>query len=202
MRAPSDNRRLSFEPSNPLHAYDFSPDDQMLYERVDGDGIARPMGDCPNRAIGSYESPVSDVHEERVGPRERSVFSWTESGSLTAPTPADGTRLFVQSFPKNDTRIQVSNGGGDLAALAQRREGIVLPRDGWTTDDRGCTPNRVGSRIGHADPTGNHGSDGRGHSHLSLRCQPDGQRILALAPDPREVAPLTILSNWQASLKQ
>jgi hypothetical protein len=109
--------------------------------------------------------------------------------------------IYVQSFPKTEIRIQVSNGGGNFARW--RKDGKELfyrALDGrlmsapvrdtgrrlelGTAAQFGITVPFVGDRF------------------YAYDISADGQRVLSLAPDGSENTPVIALMNWQAALKK
>ena len=119
------------------------------------------------------------------------AYSSSESGDQ---------EIYVQSFPRPDERVKVSNNGGNfvrwrtdgkelfyratdgrLMAVPVRDSGHGLEFD--TPAALGVTVSLVGGRF------------------YSYDVAADG-RILALVPERSEEAPLTILVNWQAGLKK
>jgi hypothetical protein len=127
---------------------------------------------------------------------------FSPNGNWVAYSSNAGGRyeILIQSFPKNDTRIQVSNSGGNFARW--RRDGkelFYISTDGQLMAATVRETSRgleLGApvKLGIAAPA-------VGGRFYSYDVSADGQRILALAPDASENAPLTVLMNWQASLK-
>ena len=97
------------------------------------------------------------------GKQQPFPFLQTEANEAAAVLSPDGRWLayasdvsgnyavYVQSFPGGDGKRQVSTGGGCRAALAERRERVVLPRVGRQIDgqhrSRGGTSFEIGTPV-------------------------------------------------------
>jgi Tol biopolymer transport system component len=193
-------QRVVLESPSELHAYDFSPDGHMLlYSRVEGDGsrslcvMSYPQSNPASRKPVLYLKNSLPLANAQFSPDGRWVAYSTNTGGRN--------EIFVQSFPNNETRIQVSNSGGDFPRW--RKDGSELfyrATDGQVMTAavhktaRGLelgTPSSLGITVPIAG----------GAATYSYDISADGQRILALTPDPSENAALTILTNWRAPLR-
>jgi hypothetical protein len=111
--------------------------------------------------------------------------------------------IYVRGFPDNGVKIPVSNGGGGLARW--RRDGKELfyrALDGRLmaalvrSTDKALEFGAPAALFSTTEPAGVFA--------YPYDVSPDGQRILALAPAAVEAgaSPLTVIVNWQATLKK
>jgi Tol biopolymer transport system component len=187
------------ESTHAVYADDFSPGGELLYEQVEEDGLRAlwllpyPPSRAANRQAALYLKSPATLSNAQFSPDGR----WVAYSSNAGGRP----EIYIQSFPKGEIRrIQISNNGGDFPRWTRTgKELFYRAADGnlmaaaIRETARGvepAAPALQGIRI-----------PASGGRYFSYDISPDGQRILALAPDTSENTPLTILMNWQASLK-
>jgi serine/threonine-protein kinase len=123
---------------------------------------------------------------------------WVAYGSAESGRP----EIYVQSFPKTDNRVQVSSAGGSLARW--RKDGKELFYRGPDGKLMVAQVRTAGGRLEFGTPDALPGVTVPyvGERFYPYDVSADGQRILTLKPEISEAAPLTVLVNWQASLKK
>jgi eukaryotic-like serine/threonine-protein kinase len=189
------------ESSRSVFADDFSPDGHtLLYEQSEGAGVydlwllPYPPSSASGRKPALYlKGPAgAGAFNAQFSPDGKWVaYASSESGPQ---------QIYVQSFPKPDARVQVSNSGGGF--VRWRRDGkelfyrapdgrlmVAAVRDSGRGLEFG-TPAALRITV---PPSG-----GRFYPYDVAA---DG-RILALVPERSEDAPLTVLVNWQAGLRK
>jgi Tol biopolymer transport system component len=195
--------------SHSLYADDFSPDNRyLLFEQQEDDG-STDLWLLPHWPGSADRKPVlylkdsggSGDYFDRGGLMNA---QFSPDGKWIAYTSVESGQqeVYVQSYPRTEIRVQVSNSGGNFARW--RKDGKELfycALDGRLMA-ASVRPTRSSLEFGTpsalfhiAEPTG---------PHLYMYdVSADGQRILTLTPESSELAaPLTVLVNWQASLKK
>jgi len=189
------------ESSRSVYADDFSPDGHtLLYEQSEGAGVfdlwllPYPPSSASGRKPALYlKSPAgAGAFNAQFSPDGKWVaYASSESGPQ---------QIYVQSFPKPDARVQVSNSGGGF--VRWRKDGKELF---YRAPD--------GRLMVAAVRDSGHGLEFGTPAPLRITVPPAGGRfypydvaadgrILALVPERSEDAPLTVLVNWQAGLKK
>jgi Tol biopolymer transport system component len=184
--------------SHLLYADDFSPDGRLLmYEQLEDDGTAGlwllPYPPSPDGKPELYLNGQTNLSNAQFSPDGKWVaYTSAESGQL---------QIYVQSFPSSNTKVQVSDRGGNFARW--RKDGKELfyrapdgrlmtaaVRSSGSTLEIGAPA----ALFRVAEPVGPH--------VYPYDVAADGQRILTLTPESSEGTPLTVLINWQAGLKK
>ena len=195
--------------SHSVYADDLSPDNRyLLFEQQEDDG-STDLWLLPHLSSSADRKPV--LYLKGSG---GSGSSFDRGGLMNAQFSPDGKwiaytsvesgqqEVYVQSYPRTEIRVQVSNTGGNFARW--RKDGKELfycALDGRlmvasARPTRNSLEFGTPSALFHiAEPTG---------PHLYMYdVSADAQRILTLTPESSELpAPLNVLVNWQAGLKK
>lgn len=188
------------ESSRPIYADDFSPDGRvLLFEQLEDNGtrslrlLPYPPSSAADGKTVLYWKAASLLSNAQFSPNGKWVsYTSDESGQA---------EVYVQSFPKPDTRVLVSNGGGSFARW--RRDGKELLYRAPDARLMAAAVRESARPLEFATPTAlfRLNVPPVGDRFFPYDVAPDG-RILALSLERSEGAPLTVLINWQAGLKK
>jgi Tol biopolymer transport system component len=158
----------------------------------------------PRTAQDAYLLPAEGVRPEAREPKLLLGGPKRDTGGPVSPDGhwlayySDETgrlQLYVQPFPEGGRRVQVSQDGSSGAAWS--RDGREIKFIG----DDGRTMWRVDVTIGAKFTSGAPIRLGQLPAGLvSLALMPDGQRILAVAPERTGPGSLTVVQHWRAAL--
>jgi Tol biopolymer transport system component len=182
------------------YAEDFSPDGHIfMYDLLEDDGsrsfwlLPYPLPGGSDRKPVLYLKSTASASNAQFSPDGK----WVTYTDRASGQP----EIYVQSFPTPDTRVQVSNGGGNFARW--RRDGkelFYLALDGKLM---AAAVRSAGHALEFSTPAAlfRLSVPTVGDRFYPYDVAADG-RILTLVPERSESAPLTVLINWQALLKK
>ena len=191
--------KVAIPTQNPAYSMDWSPDGRFwMYEETSSETqadlwIAPAAGD--RKPVPYLKTPFSEIDGQFSPDGKWVAYSSNESGGRY--------EIYVRAFPAGTAKFPVSNGGGTLPRWRQDGKELFYR----ATDGRlmvvSVRPNAQGleftspkALFSIAPPAGIFA--------YPYDVSPDGQTILALAPAAGEAgaSSLTVLVNWQASLKK
>ena len=199
--ASGGSEQTLLESPRSVYADDLSPDGQfLLYEQTDEPG-SRSLWMLPHSSSRTDDrKPV--LYLKGAATISNAQFSPDGKWVAYASNESGPQQIYVQSFPKPDVKVQVSNSGGAFARW--RRDGKELFYRAPTGRLMVAAVRASGHGLEFGAPSALPGVAVPffGDLFYPYDVAADGQRILTLTPEISESAPLTVLINWQAGLKK
>jgi predicted Ser/Thr protein kinase/dipeptidyl aminopeptidase/acylaminoacyl peptidase len=183
--------------SGPVYVNDWSPDGRYWLCSESSAQTQFDLMIIPTGGDGKSQPYLKTPYNELEG-------QFSPDGKWIAYTSDESGRneVYVRSFPENNAKFPVSNGGGRLARWRQDgKELFYRALDGRLmaasvrAASQGLEFSTPVALISTMEPAG--------VFVYPYDISPDGQRILALTPASTEAgSPLTVIVNWQAVLKK
>jgi Tol biopolymer transport system component len=183
-----------------MYPQDSSPDGRYLMYGQSEEGGGSGGLWLLSRMPGTDQKPILYLKDAAIS--SNAAFSpdgkWVSYTSNQSGQP----EVYVQSFPATETRIQVSNGGGNYARW--RKDGKELFYRAPDGRLMAISVASAGSSLRFSSPAALFRiAEPLGPLTYNYDVAADGQRILTLVPEiPERARPLTLFINWQPGVKK